>query len=148
MGIFHSIEDGFIRKQRLVFNFCRRLILKPLNLCTQISGRSGGTDGGYMIEAEYPGGLDLCICHDLVIADVLSVFDAEDIRGKHHGDRHKREVVGLLPGKNRENPFTACHRVHVRSQPESPFPFLEGIKIGRPDVLYQLNCKCSAAGKA
>jgi hypothetical protein len=48
-----------------------------------------------------------------VIAGILAVLDAKNIRRKHHGDRHARKVIGLLAGENRENSFATCHKAIV-----------------------------------
>jgi hypothetical protein len=44
-----------------------------------------------------------------VIGHVLEVFDAENVPGKGHRDRHAGNAVGLISGQNRKDSLTTRH---------------------------------------
>ena len=115
VGNFQMNEREFLRKQRLVFDQRRRLIVKIFNrraAVRRFASRVGHAID--VIESKFFGDAELAFDEHAIIHRIIAIFCADQISGELHRDRHQRQAIdGTM--------VQVCQNAFASVQGETPF---------------------------
>jgi hypothetical protein len=110
IGRMEGGEPGFVSQERALLIQCGRLVIEELDSRATVSGFASWIGHGVdVIEAKLFGGADLGFGEQAMIGAVVAVADAREIGGKHHRDRHERQVIDRMSIEVGKHTFTTIH---------------------------------------